>query len=110
MTPSAYAPCENWYDDVPTENIGFFSGDGEGRGWSLCGEEGEVREDRGHARDQYTMIGPEFDDDIMREAVNNIRGRWDSRSYCLVGVNCQDFADALRQEYRRLASRPRGGG
>jgi len=35
----------------------------------------------------------------MRQAVNNIRSRWDKGNYCVVGNNCQDFADALRQEY-----------
>lgn len=50
------------------------------------------------------MIGPQFDDKIMREALSNIKDRWDDTPYCLVGGNCQHFADALRYEYSRLTN------
>lgn len=38
----------------------------------------------------------------MRKKRNNIKDRWDDTPYCLVGRNCQHFADALRNEYNRL--------
>ncbi|MDO7653203.1 MAG: hypothetical protein MUQ57_00750, partial [Porticoccus sp.] len=98
-----------WYDDIPTDNIGFFAGDGEGGGWSMCGENGDVRSDEGHSRDQYRFFGPVYDDALMRQAVVNIGPAWDAGRYCLIGQNCQDFSDALRNEYRRLKGiRPRG--
>lgn len=82
-----------WFDDVPKENIGFF-------GTSTCGNDnGEVRSDDDAKRQDYKFSGPVYDDKIMRQAVNNIRSRWDNGDYCVVGNNCQDFADALRQEY-----------
>ena len=91
-----------WWDDNPNENTGFFAGDGGGRGWGMCGEEGDVRSDVGHDRQQYSFFGPTYDDDLMRQAPDNISNDWNDRGYCLIGQNCQDFADALRDEYDQL--------
>ena len=68
----------------------------------MCGEEGDVRSDVGHDRQQYSFFGPTYDDDLMRQAADNISNDWNDRSYCLIGQNCQDFADALRDEYDQL--------
>ena len=38
----------------------------------------------------------------MRKAVNNISNKWNKSNYCMVGVNCQGFADALRLEYNKI--------
>lgn len=91
-----------WFDDDPNDNVGFFAGSGERSGWSVCGEEGDVRQDFGHTRAQYVFSGPVYDDARMRRALSNIRSEWEDRTYCLVGSNCQSFADALRSEYSRL--------
>nr|WP_018293852.1 RHS repeat-associated core domain-containing protein [Mariprofundus ferrooxydans] len=68
----------------------------------------------------YTRTGPFYDDAIMRSAEQTLRNSgnwlpndpnepWYSNSnpddYDLTLHNCQDFSDALRNEYRRL-----GGG
>ena len=89
-----------WYDDVPLDNVGFFAGDGDGLGLSICGEEGDVRTDFGHGRFEYSFYGPVYEDALMRQAVLNIKDSWDT--YCVIGINCQHFADALRTECSRL--------
>ncbi|WP_311567549.1 RHS repeat-associated core domain-containing protein [Photobacterium arenosum] len=81
-----------WFDDNPAENVGFFAGD--------------VRSDDGYYRNEYDFFGPVYDDNLMRQVLDNIRGDWDNNTYCVVCRNCQDFADALRQEYDRLANPP----
>jgi RHS repeat-associated protein len=91
-----------WFDDNPNENVGFFAGDGSGNGPALCGEDGDVRSDSSNGRNDYDFFGPVYDDDLMRQAVNNIRNDWDNKTYCVVGRNCQHFSDVLRQEYDRL--------
>jgi hypothetical protein len=65
----------------------------------------------------YDMIIPYYDDVLMVQAVQNLRnsGRWlpddpnepwysnsNPNDYDLTLHNCQDFADALREEYERL--------
>ncbi len=80
--------------------------------------------------DAYTMFGPHYDDNIMLQALINLlsSGRWladgqlcsgnqtagrtksgkttsDSCDYDLLPRNCQDFADALRAEYKRLGGK-----
>ncbi|UAW96913.1 hypothetical protein KEM63_08640 [Halopseudomonas nanhaiensis] len=101
-----FAHEQLWFDDIPNENVGFFSGDGEGFGPVVCGEFGNVRSDEGHTRDEYDFIGPTYDDDIMRQALNNIRDDWNGSTYCLAGRNCQHFSEALRVEYDRIINPP----
>jgi RHS repeat-associated protein len=91
-----------WFDDNPNDNLGLFAGDGDQTGLAVCGEEGDVRSDVGHSRQQYRFQGPIYIDNIMREAVNNVRQEWGNNSYCIIGRNCQHFADALRGEYDRV--------
>lgn len=93
-----------WFDDNPNENVGFFAGNGDGFGPSVCGESGNVRSDNGHTRSEYDFFGPGYDDAITREALSNIIGGWDNTPYCLAGRNCQHFADDLRREYDRLSN------
>jgi RHS repeat-associated protein len=95
-----------WFDDNPNENVGFFGGDGNGAGLAVCGEAGDVRPDTGFSREDYDFVGPVYDDNLMRQALTNIRDDFDSTTYCLFGRNCQDFADSLRREYQRLANPP----
>jgi hypothetical protein len=77
------------------DNVGYF-------------EEG-IRPDKSSELGRYTMFGNEYDDDIMKQAENNLResGKWLSRKakkngYRVSTHNCQDFGDALRNEYYRL--------
>jgi RHS repeat-associated protein len=95
-----------WFDDNPNENVGFFAGDGNGNGPAICGEDGDVRSENGYDRSDYDFFGPVYDDNLMRQASDNIRGDWDNNTYCVAGMNCQHFSDALRQEYDRLANPP----
>ncbi len=91
-----------WFDDAARNpnlrtNIGFFGDNG------MWNKPGRVREDTGHTRGDYTFRGPIYDDDIMRRALRNLEGRWDRSNYNVATENnCQDFSDALRQEYFRL--------
>jgi len=31
-----------------------------------------------------------------------VNKKWSNKTYCVLGSNCQTYADALRQEYYRL--------
>jgi hypothetical protein len=95
-----------WFDDNPNENAGFFAGDGDGNGPAICGEEGYVRSDGGSSRDDYDFFCPVHDDDLMREALDDVRDDWNNRTYCVAGKSCQHFSDKLRLEYDRLANPP----
>jgi RHS repeat-associated protein len=93
---------------------GFYS-DGSNVGFFPEG----IRADEPHWLDDYTMKGPHYDDALMRQAEQNLRnsGRfkpddpntpfWRSRpeEYQVLQNNCQDFAEAMRAEYRRLGGR-----
>jgi RHS repeat-associated protein len=62
--------------------------------------------------DQYVNVGEYLDDDVLRQAEANIRNQWDRRVppdkrgwimlYDLLLHNCQDYADAVMEEYDRL--------
>jgi RHS repeat-associated protein len=58
------------------------------------------------AYEDYVFFGDEFDDDIMRIAINN--NQWKGKDYSILGnqlskgMNCQDWADAVRKEYYRI--------
>jgi hypothetical protein len=68
----------------------------------------------------YEMFGPYYDDAIMMEAVSNLQasGKWQpdlgekwyenpsEHDYDVTLHNCQDFADALREEYKDLGGKP----
>ncbi|MDA1353953.1 MAG: hypothetical protein O3A01_05720, partial [bacterium] len=48
----------------------------------------------------YRITDQGYDDQLMREAVRVTP----VEKYCLVGNNCQDWADAVRDSYHRLES------
>ena len=62
---------------------------------------------------EYHMFGPKYDDKIMRKAIKNLveSGEWKAQGqengYNVIRHNCQDFAEAARQEYERLGGRTR---
>lgn len=76
-----------------------------------------IRSDVPGQLNNYSREGPFYDDSIMQQAEQNLRnsGNWlpddpgepwysnaNPNDYDLTLNNCQDFADALREEYRRL--------
>jgi len=68
--------------------------------------DGKVRPDDPANLSQYKCKSKKYDDDLMRKAVRNVQ----PKPYNLLGdggsgankYNCQDWADAVRREYRRL--------
>ena len=58
----------------------------------------------------YIMFGPYYEDGKIHEALLNLErsGLWNpeitnqNNGYDLLGNNCQDFSDALRNEYKNL--------
>lgn len=59
--------------------------------------------------DKYENVGEYLDDDTLKEAVENVRPRWDRpegstvEEYGGLGHNCQDYADEVMDEYNRLS-------
>ncbi len=76
---------EQYFFDNGKENLGFFGDD-------------RVRADNGHNKREYEFFGPEFDDQLIRKAIQNV----DPGNYNLVLRNCQHWADKVRNEYERL--------
>ena len=83
-----------FFEDAQGGNIGFF-------------DNSQVQADNPTFLNQYTTTITGFDDDLMREAVNNLNNR--TRPYDLLGLdtctgkfNCQDWAASVRTEYNRL--------
>jgi hypothetical protein len=68
-------------------NLGFF-------------DDGLVKEDPHYPKyqDKYQRLGPHYDDELMRKAVERVV----PKKYCRIGNNCQDWADQVREEYERL--------
>lgn len=83
-----------FYEDGNTpSNEGFF---GENGNWN---KPGVVKPDDPNRLKDYWRSDPTiYNDALMREAVNNIG----AGQYCLIGSNCQDWAEKLRREYERL--------
>ncbi|UYM15948.1 RHS repeat domain-containing protein [Endozoicomonas euniceicola] len=76
-----------FYEDGTGDNIGF-TGSG-------------LFDDREKA-DQYLCSDESYDDSTMRQAQENIADDWQD-GYNMITNNCQDFMDALINEYNRIA-------
>lgn len=83
-----------WYSDG--SNSGFFNDD-------------TIRNDGNHTIDEYdfTRDPRYYDDDLMRQAEKNVRQNWDMDWRMpwwnpWDWNNCQDYTDAVREEYERL--------
>jgi hypothetical protein len=50
----------------------------------------------------YIFQDKYYDDDIMKQAEKNIEDKWKPEDYCLIGHNCQNYAEDLRDEYEKL--------
>lgn len=80
-------------------NLGFFS---KGGIWNVPGGVGP---DDPNRLGEYWRSDPRtYDDALMREAVRNVG----DGNYCLLGSNCQDWAEKVRREYERLERARRG--
>ena len=81
-----------FYDDS-NKNIGY-------------GDQGYMYKEN---KKDYKMDDTIYDDVIMNKAIENVKksGRFDEKgkNYKLTGNNCQDFADAMREEYNNLYNR-----
>ena len=77
--------------------------------WGLF-DDNTIRSDTGYKRCDYTFTGPEYiDEDILRQAIENIKNAYTNKPYSLLGNskdktkwNCQDFISQVKNEYRLL--------
>ena len=77
---------------------GFFEdGSGDNVGYFTSG----VFDDRKNAS-KYTCETIKYDDSLMRVAEKNISNNWKAEDYNFLSKNCQDYIDALRDEYKNL--------
>ena len=59
-------------------------------------------------KNRYKNVGEYLQDEILKEAVNNVKPKWnyskDSlvNEYDLWNHNCQDYVDSVLKEYERL--------
>jgi len=62
-----------------------------------------------YLQDRYKDVGPELDDNILREAEDNLRQEWDrgvnpnAPIYDWKKHNCQDYCDAVEEECYKLS-------
>jgi RHS repeat-associated protein len=77
---------QGFYEDGSGDTVGF-------------GKRGSM--DTEDIRD-YSLDDRRYDDGAMRKAQQRVEPSMTSENYRLLGNNCQDAADALRREYRRL--------
>ncbi|OXU15449.1 RHS repeat-associated core domain-containing protein [Sedimentisphaera salicampi] len=99
---------EGFYEDDPC--IGDLPSTGYGP------KDGGIRSDSAQFPGQYgPPSGKYYDDATMRIAEANLRGtgNWDAEDFKTIGHNCQNYADALRDEYNDLVEanggKPIGG-
>ncbi|MDO5313779.1 MAG: RHS repeat-associated core domain-containing protein [bacterium] len=79
------------------EHRHIFFDDGSNIGW---GKEGFFCED---SDSDYTFKATNYDNDVMKKAVQNIKEEWGKRPYNGITHNCQDFVDAVLAEYEKLS-------
>ncbi|MBT6842838.1 MAG: hypothetical protein HOA17_03450 [Candidatus Melainabacteria bacterium] len=90
-------PIDNFFNTELIHEHLFFEDGSADRG--LFPDKVRSLKDKGFEREKYfNKFGPHYDDALMRQAVKNAG----DPQYCLIGSNCQDYADKLRDEYERL--------
>jgi RHS repeat-associated protein len=82
------------YDD--NSNIGYYQDPGK--------VNRNVRADEMSGAEYY-KFGPNYDDSIMRQAVENLDWWWSNKNYSLLFHNCQGYSQELRDEYIRLGGK-----
>jgi RHS repeat-associated protein len=88
----------------PIHEHGFYDNSNENIGY---GDTGFMYKEK---RSEYIMGNEVYDDILMKKAEENVKnsGAFDIEDYSLLGIgkkpknNCQDFADAMREEYNKL--------
>ena len=91
-------PADNYFNtEISHEQI-FYEDGKQPTNEGFFGDS-KVRPDNPNNLSKYEMFGPHYDDATMREAAKAVKR--DMKPYCLIGNNCQDFADKVRKEYER---------
>ena len=99
LTPLAFVPglvIPMRLTNTFPEHRHIFFDDGTNIGWGADGFFCEKD------TSDYTMKGGNYNDDLMRKAVNNVKADWSKRKYNGIFHNCQDFVDAVLDEYDKL--------
>ena len=91
-----------FFFDDPT----FYSYDEQGRERRDIGflNDNRIRPDDFQYLPEYTVRTANLDDATLHKAIENIEKNWDM-DWRLFGNNCQDFGNAVMQEYERLRSK-----
>jgi len=99
LTPIAFIPGAviplKLTNTFPEHSHIFFD-DGSNIGW---GPEGFFCEG---SDDGYKYKGTDYNDDLMKKAVDRVKGDWQNTNYNGLTHNCQDFVDAVLKEYEKL--------
>jgi hypothetical protein len=96
---------QGFFEDGSGDNIGYFGPDDDGPGGVISGKNTKPN---GENPDDYDISPWQYDDNIMRQAANNVgnSGNFDPEDYTLLGGNnCQDYGRALHKEYKNLGGK-----
>ncbi len=63
------------------ENVGLFPGD-----------ENQIKSDDGHEKSEYECEAKKYDDDKVKDAVDELRDKWEGEYSIPSGKHCQSFA------------------
>lgn len=81
---------------------GFYEdGTGDNTGFTTTG----IFDDRKNAS-SYQCSSQSYDDNRIRIAAQNIKNKWPASSYHGLSNNCQDYTDALLDEYNKVKPIP----
>ncbi len=84
--------------EISHEQLFFEDEEGGNQGFFPDG----VRPDDPENLDLYERFGRHYDDELMRRIINED----DAGNYCVIGNNCHDWADRIREEYERRTDKP----
>jgi RHS repeat-associated protein len=94
LGPASSNPVDDYFNTEISHEHGFFEdGSGDNIGFAPGGRFSEDPTGLG-----YRTGSEHYDDDIMREALKNVK----DGEYSLFDNNCQDWAERLRDEYRKI--------
>ena len=78
------------------EHRHIFFDDGSNIGW---GQDGFTCSE---TEDGYTFKRKRYDDTLLKQAVERVNPKWRQKAYNGLFHNCQDFVDAVLEEYEKL--------
>jgi len=84
--------------EIAHEQLFFEDKEGENLGFLPKKNKNSPSVDTPSLLNKYIKTDPGYDDAIMRQAVQNVP----IKKYHLIGNNCQDWADDVRKEYKKL--------